>query len=146
MLLTIDGTFLVQILNFVVFWVLLNFVFIAPTRRAIEERLRVIASAQREARELRDRAAALRSEADALIDAARRRTEEIMREAAGRAATESHEIERKASDEAAASVALAHAAVASERAHATEKQGPLVRELAPAKVDRAVELEGVAKW
>jgi F-type H+-transporting ATPase subunit b len=144
MLLTIDGTFLVQILNFVVFWVLLNIVFIAPTRRAIEERLRLIAATQREAREFQERAAALQAESNALVDAARRRTEEIMREAATRAAAESHEIERKASDEAAASVALAHAAVASERAHATEKQGPLVQELARAMVNRAVELEGVA--
>ena len=48
------------------------------------------------------------------------------------------------SDEAAASVALAHAAVASERAHATAKQGPLVQELARAMADRAVEMEGVA--
>jgi len=144
MLLTIDGTFLVQILNFVVFWVLLNYVFIAPTRRAIEERLRLIAATQRESRELRERAAALQAEADALIDAARRRTEEIMREAATRAAAASHDIERKASDEAAASVALAHAAVASERAHATEKQGLLVQELARAMVNRAVEMEGAA--
>lgn len=144
MLLSIDGTFLVQILNFVVFWVLLNFVFIAPTRRAIEERLRVIAATQREAQEYRGRAAALQAESDSLIDAARRRTEEIMREASARAAAESHEIERKASDEAAASVALAHAAVASERAHATAKQGPLVQELARAMADRAVEMEGVA--
>ena len=144
MLLTIDGTFLVQILNFVVFWVLLNIVFIGPTRRAIEERLRLIAATQREAKELREHAAALQAEADTLIDAARRRTEEIMRDASTRAAAESHEIERKASDEAAASVALAHAAVASERAHATEKQGPLVQELARAMVNRAVELEGAA--
>jgi F-type H+-transporting ATPase subunit b len=133
MLLTIDGTFLVQILNFVVFWVLLNYVFIAPTRRAIEERLRLIAATQRESRELRERAAALQAEANALIDAARRR-----------AAAESHDMERKASDEAAASVALAHAAVASERAHATEKQGSLVQELARAMVNRAVEMEGAA--
>ena len=41
MLLSIDGTLLVQILNFVVFWVLLNFLFIAPTRRVIEERQHV---------------------------------------------------------------------------------------------------------
>jgi F0F1-type ATP synthase membrane subunit b/b' len=144
MLLSIDGTFLVQILNFVAFWILLNFVFIAPTRRAIEERLRLIAATQRESRELHDRAAALQAEADALIDAARRRTDEIMREAATRAAAESLDIERKASDEAAASVALAHAAVASEKAHAMEKQGLLIQELARAMVDRAVELEGVA--
>ncbi len=144
MLLSIDGTFLIQILNFVVFWILLNIVFIAPTRRAIEERLRLIAATQRESRELLERAAAIQAEADALIDAARRRTDDIMREAAGRAAAESRDIERAASEKAAASVALAHASVASERAHATEKQGALVQELARAMVHRAVELEGAA--
>jgi F-type H+-transporting ATPase subunit b len=138
MLLSIDGTFIIQILNFVVFGVLLNIVFIAPTRRAIEERMRVIAEQQREARAFREQADALKAEADAVIDAARRRTDEIMREAAARAATVAHEIERKASDEAAAHVALAHASVASERALATEKQGPLVDDLARAMVSRAV--------
>src|ERR1700730_9496088 len=101
MLLSIDATFLVQILNFVAFWLLLNFLFIAPTRRAIEERMRLIAGHHREAEALRARAAALKAEADALIDAARRRTEQIMREAAARAADETHEIERKAAEEAA---------------------------------------------
>jgi F-type H+-transporting ATPase subunit b len=144
MLLSIDGTFIAQILNFLVFWVLLNFVFIAPTRRAIEERMRVIAGHQREAVALRERAAALKAEADALFDAARRRTDEIMREAATKATTEIHDIERKAAEEAAASIALAHAAVASERARATEKQGPLVQDLARAMVNRAIDLEGVA--
>lgn len=144
MLLTIDGTFLVQMLNFIVFGVLLNIVFIAPTRRAIEARMRVIAEQQREARALRDQADALKAEADAVIDAARRRTDEVMREAAARAATEVHEIERKASEEATAGVALAHASVASERALATEKQGPLVEDLARAMVTRAVDLGGAA--
>jgi F-type H+-transporting ATPase subunit b len=144
MLLSIDGTFLVQILNFVVFWVLLNYVFIAPTRRAIEERMRVIAGQNREAEALRTQATALKMEADTLIDAARRRTEEIMREAAARAAVETHDIEHSAAEEAAASVAHAHTSVASERAQATQKQGPFVEELARAMVKRAVDLGGAA--
>jgi F-type H+-transporting ATPase subunit b len=144
MLLTIDGTFLVQMLNFIVFGVLLNIVFIAPTRRAIEERMRIIAEQQRDARAFREQADALKAEADAAIDAARRRTDEIMREAAARAATEAHAIERKASDEAAAHVALAHASVASERARASEKQGALVEDLARAMVSRAVDPDGAA--
>jgi F-type H+-transporting ATPase subunit b len=142
MLLSIDGTFLVQMLNFVLFWVLLNFVFIAPTRRAIEERMRLVAGQHREAQGLRARVAARKAEADAAIDAARRRTEQIMREAAVRAANETHDIERKAAEEAAASIALAHAAVASERAQATQKQGPFVEELARAMVTRAIDLNG----
>jgi F0F1-type ATP synthase membrane subunit b/b' len=67
-----------------------------------------------------------------------------MREAPTRAAAEVHEIERKASEEAAAHVALAHASVASERARATEKQGPLVEDLARAMVTRAVDLGSTA--
>ena len=144
MLLSIDGTFIVQMLNFVVFGVLLNIVFIAPTRRAIEERMRVIAEQQREARAFREQAAAVKVESDAVIDSGRRRTDEIMREAAARAAAEAHEIERKASDQAAASVAVAHASVALERARATAKQGPLVEDLARAMVSLVVDLDGVA--
>ncbi|HEY5093615.1 MAG TPA: ATP synthase F0 subunit B [Candidatus Eremiobacteraceae bacterium] len=144
MLLSIDGTFLAQMLNFVVFWLLLNFVFIAPTRRAIEERMRLIDEQHREAQTLRARAAALKAEADTLFDASRRRTDEIMREAAARAAEQVHEIERKSNDDAAASVTLAHATVALERAQAVEKQGMLVDDLARAMVKRAVGLEGAA--
>lgn len=141
MLLSIDGTFLVQIVNFIAFWVLLNFLFIRPTRKAIEERLHLIATQQREAEELRVRAAALQAQADAILDGGRKKTDEIMRAAAASAAEESHRIERGAADEAAASVALAHATVASERTQATAKQAPFVKELARAMADRATGLE-----
>ena len=144
MLLSIDGTFLIQILNFVAFWVLLNWLFIAPTRRAIEERQRLIAGQYREAEDLRSRAAARRSQADSLIGESRLRTDEVMREAAARASAQTREIERKAAEEAAAAVALAHATVASERAQATEKQGPFVEELARAMTQRALGAEGAA--
>jgi F-type H+-transporting ATPase subunit b len=144
MLLSIDGTLLVQILNFVVFWVLLNFVFIAPTRKAIEERQRIIATQHREAEDLRKRAAAVRAQADAIIDDARRRTAETMREAAARASVEVAEIERQAYEGAAATIARAQATVASELKQATAKQTPFVAELANAMVKRALDLEGAA--
>lgn len=144
MLLSLDGTFIAQILNFIAFWILLNYLFIAPTRRAIEERMRLIAGQHKEAQALRARAAALQAEADTVIAVARRRTEEITREAAARAALETRDIEGKAAEEAAASVALAHATVASERAQAVQKQGPFVEELAKAMVSRAIDLEGAA--
>jgi F-type H+-transporting ATPase subunit b len=144
MLLSIDGTFLVQLLNFVLFWTLLNYAFIRPTRRAIEERQRFVAGQYREAEGLRSRAAALRAQADALIGDARRRTDELMRDAAARASVATSDIERKATEEAAASVALAHATVAAERTQATEKQGPFVSELARAMMQRALDAESVA--
>jgi F-type H+-transporting ATPase subunit b len=144
MLLSIDGTLLVQILNFVVFWVLLNYVFIAPTRKAIEERQRIIATQHREADDLRKQAAALQAQAAAIIDDARRRTAETMREAAARASVEVAEIERRAYEEAAATIARAQATVASELAQATAKQTPFVAELANSMVKRALDLEGAA--
>lgn len=144
MLLSIDGTFLIQILNFVVFWVLLNWLFIAPTRRAIEERQRIIARQYAEADAFRREANAIQAEADAALGAARRRTDEALRDAAARAAAQAHEIERGASAEAAATVQLAHATVASERADALKRQQPLVSELAAAMVQRATRAQGVA--
>ena len=142
MLLQPDGTLLVQMLNFIVFFVLLNVLFIAPTRRAIEERQRLIAGRYQEADALRGEAATIESQAASILDDARKRTDEIMRTAAARASAEAHDIERGAAEEAAATVALAHANVATERAAAVDKQGPFITELANAMTQRA--LEGAA--
>jgi F-type H+-transporting ATPase subunit b len=144
MLLSLDGTFLVQILNFVVFWMLLNVLFIAPTRRAIETRQRFIETQYREADEFSARARALQAQAEAIIDEARRKTEEAMRAAAAEGAEESRAIERKALEEVAATIALAHATVANERAEAVAKQGPFVEELAQSMVDQALRVEPAA--
>jgi F-type H+-transporting ATPase subunit b len=144
MLLSIDGTFLLQILNFVVFWTLLNYVFIRPTRRAIEARQRAIDEVNRAAEEMRKRAEALKAQAESLLDGARRRSDELLRAGAARAADEADAISRGAVGDAAASVQLAHATVAAERAAAVAKQGPLVAELARAMVAKATDLESVA--
>jgi len=142
MLLTIDGTFLAQILNFVAFWMLLNWLFIAPTRRAIEARQRAVAKLHADADAARAKARSLEAEAAGLLDVARRRTDEIMREGAGKAAASTKEIERLAAEEAAATVALAQAKVATERADAAAKQGVFVNELARSMAQRALGAEG----
>ena len=67
-----------------------------------------------------------------------------MRAAAAQAADESHLIERKTAEEAAASIALAHASVASERQQAVEKQQAFVTDLARTMVERATGFEQVA--
>jgi F-type H+-transporting ATPase subunit b len=144
MLLSIDGTFLVQILNFIVFWVLLNYLFIGPTQRAIEQRRAYVEGLYREGDEMAAKAAALQAQADAIMNEARRRTDEAMRTASAQAADEAHVIERKAAEEAAASVALAHATVANERKEALEKQQAFVTELARSMVQRATGFEQVA--
>jgi F-type H+-transporting ATPase subunit b len=142
MLLSIDGTFLVQILNFIVFWILLNWLFIAPTRRAIEERRHYVTNLYREGDELTAEAAAVQADADRILSEARKRTDETMRAAAARASGDTHAIERQAGEEATATVALAHATVASERAAALERQQQFVSELARSMVERATQAVG----
>jgi F-type H+-transporting ATPase subunit b len=139
MLLSIDGTFLVQILNFILFWVLLNYLFITPTRRAIEERHKYVTNLYREGDELSAQTATLTAQADGILNAARRRTEDAMRSASARASDETHAIERQATEEAAATVALAQATVASERAAARTKQQSFINELARTMVERATD-------
>ena len=144
MLLQPDGTLIVQILNFVAFWMLLNWLFIAPTRRAIEERQRVIAKLHADADAARASASALEGEAAGLRDDARRRTDEIMRDGAAKAAASAKEIERRAAEEAAATIALAQAKVATERADAAAKQDVFVGELARSMAHRALGAESAA--
>jgi len=144
MLLTLDGTFVLQILNFVVFWALLNYLFIAPTRRAIEERQRFIESKYAQADELEAAAAKLREQADDVLGEARRRTHEIMRAASAEADAAARDFDAQALEEANALVQLAQATVASERLKAVESQGPFVDALARSMVERAAALEHVA--
>ena len=138
MLLSLDGTFLIQILNFIVFWVLLNYFFIAPTRRAIEERQRRVATLYKDAGRYAAQAREQQEQADSILDEARRTVEAAMREGAARASDETHAIERKAAEEAAAIIALAQATVASERARAAEKQALFVEELSRTMALRAI--------
>jgi F-type H+-transporting ATPase subunit b len=144
MLLSIDGTFLIQILNFILFWVLLNYLFIAPTRRAIEQRQAYVQGLYREGDEMAAKAKAQQAQADAILAEARRRTDEALRVAAGQASDEAHVIERKASEEAAAMVQLAQATVTAERGQALEKQQAFVNELARSMVERATGFGQVA--
>lgn len=144
MLLAIDGTFLIQIANFVLFWVLLNYLFITPTRRAIEARQRYIAGLHREAADFAAQAAALRKQSEETLNGARRETLERMAAAAAQASKEAHEIEQRALNEAAATVQLAHATVAAERADALAKQQQFVSELARSMVERATAVEHAA--
>ena len=138
MLFSFDGTLLIQVLNFVAFWILLNYLFIAPARRAIEARLRYIATQYREAETFRAQAKELSAQADSILNNARRALEDMMRYASSRASDEAHHIERKATDEAAATVAMAHATVANERAEAVAEQVPFIEELARTMSERAL--------
>jgi F0F1-type ATP synthase membrane subunit b/b' len=139
MLLSLDGTFLVQMANFVVFWILLNVLFIGPTRRVIQARQEKIAALNRETHALTEAAAAEDRRAQSVLDDASRRSREIIRLGQEESAGQALEIERRSLEEAAATVQVAHATVAAERRAALEKQQPFIAELARAMLVRATD-------
>ena len=144
MLLNLDGTFLIQMINFVIFWMLLNWLFIAPTRRAIDARLRYIATQYSEADELASVADTLQAQTEAALDEGRRQTGAIMRETAAEADRIVRSIENAGMEEANAAVQLARATVAAEEGRAVETQGPFVEELARTMVERATAIGSAA--
>lgn len=138
MLLTLDGTFFIQMFNFIVFWMLLNIVFIEPTRRAIEARLRHIKQQYDESNEYKRRADSVVAHAEDILAQARRETDRFMRGAAADASAQVHAIEGKSAEEAGAIIRLAQATVASERAQTESDVTPFVDRLARDMLDRAV--------
>lgn len=144
MLLSLDGTFLIQMINFVVFWMLLNWLFIAPTRRAIDARQQYITTRFSEAEELDGVADTLRAQTENVLGEARRQTAAVLRETATEVERVVRGIENAAMEEANALVQLAHATVAAEQARAVEAQGPFVEELARTMVERATTLGSAA--
>jgi len=137
MLIVPDGTIFIQILNFVVFWALLNYLFIRPTQKAIMERQRHIAEAHGEADALTAQAAQLQAEAEAIRAQAARRAQELLRKAAAEAAAQVKTIERETENTAAQIVAAARSAVEKERSVIVAAQQPFIAELARQMADRA---------
>ena len=138
MFLSLDGTFLVQLVNFAIFFAILNVVFLRPVGEALKRRRAHIDGVQSDFERYHRELASLRSEADGKRGAARRAAEE--RVAAARLAAE---------DEATATVAAATAraqtiadsareTVAEEVALARGREDELSRSLARTLLARAV--------
>lgn len=136
--LQVDGTAIVQLVNFAIFFVLVSVLFLRPVRRAIQKRRDYINGLARERSRYEAQAASLRAEAESLR--------------AGALRTAAHEIWKtrsKASDEAAAIAteydrrrrsareeAWRTAAAEMEQARADEER--LVRELADLILERVI--------
>jgi F-type H+-transporting ATPase subunit b len=138
MLLQLDGTFVVQIINFVLFWVLLNYLYIIPTRRAMEARRDYIAGLAADAERFEDEAGALIAQANAKLDQARRTADGIMRAAAADAASQVGAIETKTAERVNEIVMQARSTVEAERTKALAESTAFVRELAAQMAERAI--------
>jgi F-type H+-transporting ATPase subunit b len=142
MLFSVDGTFVVQLINFAIFFALVNLLFIKPVGKAIAERRRYIDGLTSDYEGYTKQVNDLRAQAEAKRAAARREAESKL--AAERAQT-AKEVDAINADHAARAnkvIEAAHVAVDREIAEARAAEGRLVKELADEMLARTFVAEG----
>ena len=133
-----DGTLWVQLVNFAIFFVVLNFVFLRPVSAAIRKRREYVNSVvsdydtyQAEANKLRENAERVRAEA-------RRDAEQQLAKARAEASNKTADLSTGFAARASAVIEEAHEKVAAELEAARSNEDAQVRELAALMVDRAL--------
>jgi F-type H+-transporting ATPase subunit b len=138
MFLALDGTALVQLINFAIFFALLNVLFLRPVGRAIANRRAYIDNLvseydryQEKARSLRERAAAIRAEA-------RRNAEHHVSTARAAASNEAAEMSSQYAQRARSMTEDAQNTVQAELEKARAAEAEAVRRLANVMLDRVI--------
>jgi F-type H+-transporting ATPase subunit b len=144
MLLSLDGTLFVQLVNFVIFLVILNVIFLKPVGSAIAKRRAYIDGVAADIERFEGERNALLAEADATRAAARRTAEAVIASARSSAQAEAAVIVADHQAQANAIVAEAQATVALEIASARTAEHDVVESLAHTMLERAVGPELVA--
>lgn len=142
MLFSVDGTFVVQLINFAIFFALVNLLFIKPVGKAIAERRRYLDGLTSDYEDYTKQVNDLRAQAEAKRAAARREAEAKL--ATERAQT-GKEVEAINVDHAARAnkvIEAAHVTVDREIAEARAAEGRLVKELAGEMLARTFVAEG----
>ena len=138
MFLSLDGTFWVQLVNFVIFFAILRVVFLRPVGAAIRKRREYIEGVKNDYERYSAEVRSLRADADAKRAAARREAEEALLKARTAADLEAAEILATFAERANATAAEARAAVESELRSAREREGELAAALADQLLERAL--------
>ena len=137
-MLSLDGTLIVQLVNFIVFLVILNEIFMKPVGAAIARRRAYIDGLMHDMEQLQRDAKELRGQAEARRLAARREAEEAIARARVAAAQEADALVVAAQSRAGEVIKLAHAEVAKEVAAARSQEGRVVGVLANEMLNRAL--------
>ena len=137
-MLSLDGTLIVQLVNFIVFLVILNEIFMKPVGAAIARRRAYIDGLTHDMEQLQRDAKELRGQAEARRLAARREAEEAIARARVAAAQEADALVVAAQSRAGEVIKLAHAEVAKEVAAARSQEGRVVGVLANEMLNRAL--------
>ena len=138
MFLKLDGTFWIQLLNFAIFFALLNVVFLRPVGQAIRKRREYIngvvsgyAAYQADAKTLRERAEGIRAQA-------RREAEQQLAKARADASNEAAALAAKYASKAQAIVDDAHRNADDALTRARAGEDRLVKQLSDLMVERSL--------
>ncbi len=145
MLLSLDGTLVVQLVNFVIFLVILNAIFLKPVGAAIAKRRAYIDGVAADIGMFEDERKALVAEADDTRAAARRAADAAIAQARSAGQAEAAEIVADHQAQADAISAEAQATVALEMAQARLTERDVVESLARTMLERAVGPEMAAR-
>jgi F-type H+-transporting ATPase subunit b len=138
MLLSLDGTLIVQLVNFIMFLVILNAIFLKPVGSAIAARRAYIDSVGSDISQFEADLKSLRLQADEKRSAARRKADATVGESRAQAQSEAAAIIAEHQVEASVIIAEAQATVGLELAQARATEGPVVEALAREMLERAV--------
>lgn len=144
MLLSLDGTLWVQLVNFIVFLLILNVIFLRPVGAAIAKRRAYINGVARDIEQAEAELKSLQTQADDRRAAARRDADAAIAAARSKAQAEAAEQTAEYVERATAIVDEAHATVAREMEAARSNEAALVDSLARTMLDRALGPEAMA--
>jgi F-type H+-transporting ATPase subunit b len=138
MFLSLDGTFFVQLVNFAIFFALLNVLFLRPVGRAIAKRREYIKSITADYDTYQAEANALRANEERMRAEARREAEQIVAKGRADASNATAELATQYGSQVQSVVEDAQRQVASELDAARTSSQKTVGELADLMVDRAL--------
>jgi len=138
MFLAPDGTFWVQLINFAIFFAILNVVFLRPVGEAIKKRRAHIEGVQADYERYARQVATSRTEADAARAAARREAEETVVRAKTKAEADAAVVVGVQGEKAQGIVDEARARIAGEVSTARLREDELSQNLARTLLERAI--------
>lgn len=136
--LSLDGTSVVQLINFLIFFAILNVVFLRPVAAAISKRRAYINGLVSDYDHYQTEAQSLRAEAESVRNAARREAAHAIAAARATASNETAEISTRYTREAQSIVEEADRTVRAELDAARAGERDAVRRIADVMLERAV--------
>lgn len=136
--LTINGTLVIQLINFAIFFAILNVVFLRPVGRAIAKRREYINSLVSDYDRYQQEARTLRAEAEAIRLAARRDAEHRVASARAQASNEAAEAAAKYAAQAQNVIEQAQQKAEAELESARAGEPEAVRRLANVMLERVI--------